>query len=206
MQKEPINQIQMSEIENNTRTATAAEAVFVEIVHGRLNAIALPSPYIELSNSHELKVGDVLEFNCDDTGEVVQTKVEMLLEHKGDYIISFKKMARQQVFRVEGIPKISVNQLYSKSHWGFRKNAKDIMTTRVWEAFGRFRISFICAVQYDFFFPASPLDPTNCFGMIKMIEDIIFVQDTYKDVTFLGVTSDKGAKGSSNTVVITVTY
>ena len=54
-------------------------------------------------------------------------------------------------------------------------------------------------------FAARPLDASNCIAMVKLIEDCIFVDDSYKIVTQISVTSRK-AKDKINMVTIIINY
>jgi hypothetical protein len=47
-------------------------------------------------------------------------------------------------------------------------------------------------LDLDFTFKSRPLDASNCVAMVKMIEDIIFENDSYKVVAELIITSSKG--------------
>ncbi len=47
-------------------------------------------------------------------------------------------------------------------------------------------------VDYLFEFKKSPLDASNCVAMCKIIEDVIFEDDTYKIIRKITIQSRKG--------------
>ena len=88
--------------------------------------------------------------------------------------------------------KKSANVIYSGMHWRERKELKDFYTLsiksqckRVFPK-GRYRVSWY------FEFKNKPLDSSNCFFMLKMIEDIIFEKDEWDLIKIGAVESFKG--------------
>ena len=49
-----------------------------------------------------------------------------------------------------------------------------------------------CNVKYQFEFKTKPLDASNTIGMIKMIEDILWIDDSYKIIQQMCIESRKG--------------
>jgi len=92
---------------------------------------------------------------------------------------------------LKGLPKISLNLFYSSSHWTKRKQIKDDYFWLV-KSQTKHRQSKSCKVRYDFYFKGRLLDCSNCAGgMVKLIEDVIFPDDSPKIVKQIMVTSNK---------------
>jgi len=98
------------------------------------------------------------------------------------------------------LPKVSLNQFYAGGHWSKRKKLKDkyywLVRSQVERKFDK-----PCTVKYDFFFTKDVLDVSNCSGMLKMIEDVLFPDDSYKIVKGISITSNKAKE---NKVIITI--
>jgi len=94
---------------------------------------------------------------------------------------------------IKGLPKISLNDWYSGTHWSERKRIKDIykliIRSQVKEKFTE-----PCEVDYLFEFQSKPLDCSNAVAMLKMIEDCLFPKDGIKVVRRIGIISRKGTK------------
>lgn len=93
---------------------------------------------------------------------------------------------------IHNLPKLSLNKVYSGVHWTQRKKDKDTYALIVKSQFkevlskeNEYR------VHYEFNFKNKPLDISNCVYMLKLLEDIIFEDDTYKIVKELKITSLK---------------
>jgi hypothetical protein len=88
------------------------------------------------------------------------------------------------------LPKISLNKYYAGMHWSKRNSIKDkyhrlIPTLN--------DIKFPIRVHYVFIFKNNPLDASNCVGMLKMIEDVLFDKnDGYNKICIGGIVSKKG--------------
>lgn len=90
------------------------------------------------------------------------------------------------------IPKHSLNEVYSGIHWTKRKKHKDIYKLLIKNQFKDvLSKDKQYSVSYTFQFKKSPLDTSNCVYMLKMIEDIIFEDDTYKIIPELTIRSEK---------------
>ena len=80
-------------------------------------------------------------------------------------------------------------------HWTKRKQIKDnyikVVKSQCKEVLPKDKQY---EVSYRFCFKARPLDASNCVAMVKMIEDIIFEDDTWKIVKELTIRSEKGAE------------
>ena len=95
------------------------------------------------------------------------------------------------------LPKTSTNKIYAGMHWTKRKKLKDNYKTIIKSQFKHvFPKDKVYKVQYDFVFKSRPLDITNCSYMIKMIEDVIFEDDTWKIINKVTITSNKGVEDS----------
>lgn len=98
---------------------------------------------------------------------------------------------------LKDLPKISLNKWYSGMHWTKRKKIKDNYTLLVKSQFKEvLPKSNTYKVAYNFTFKSRALDASNCVAMVKMIEDIIFENDSYKIVKSISITSQKGAEDS----------
>lgn len=96
---------------------------------------------------------------------------------------------------LENLPKVSLNAWYSGTHWSKRKKLKDSYIKIVKNQFKRvFSASKTYKVNYCFTFKSRALDASNCVAMVKMIEDIIFEDDSYKIVKEIIISSEKGLK------------
>ena len=72
------------------------------------------------------------------------------------------------------LPKISLNQWYSGSHWSNRSKIKNTYKLLVKSQFKKvFKKDKKYNVEYNFYFKTKPLDPSNTIAMVKLIEDII---------------------------------
>lgn len=94
---------------------------------------------------------------------------------------------------LKDLPKISLNDWYSGSHWSKRKKIKDQYKWIVLNQFkGVFPKSKSYSCKYSFSFSKRPLDASNCIAMTKLIEDIIFEDDKWDIVRSLTIESFKG--------------
>ena len=95
------------------------------------------------------------------------------------------------------LPKVSLNKWYAGMHWTKRKKIKDNYTQIVRSQFREvLPKDKSYSVEYCFTFKNRPLDASNCVAMVKMIEDIIFEDDSYKVVHSILITSCKGERDS----------
>jgi hypothetical protein len=92
---------------------------------------------------------------------------------------------------LEGLPKISLNHFFGRSHWIKRQR---IVKAYQWLLRDYEKINYKCSVEYHFEFKSNPLDCSNCAGMVKLIEDCLFADDSYKSVKSLFITSSKSKK------------
>ncbi len=103
---------------------------------------------------------------------------------------------------LKALPKISLNKWYSGKHWTDRQKTKKIYKLAVKSQCKRvFKKDCQYTVHYLFEFERRPLDASNCIGMIKMIEDIIFEDDKW-DIIDIG--SIKSRKSDKNQVTIKI--
>ena len=94
---------------------------------------------------------------------------------------------------LKDLPKVSTNKIYGGVHWTTRSKIKTNYTTIIKSQFNKvFPKNKRYSVAYDFEFRIRPLDITNCSYMIKMIEDVIFEDDTYKIIEKVTITSKRG--------------
>lgn len=104
---------------------------------------------------------------------------------------------------LNNLPKISLNQWYAGKHWTKRKEIKDIYKLIIKSQFKHvFLKSGVYVCEYTFVFKKNALDTSNCVAMLKMIEDIIFEDDTCKIIPKLIIESKKGTKDK---VIIKIT-
>lgn len=99
------------------------------------------------------------------------------------------------IIELKGLPKISLNDWYSGSHWSKRKAIKD---KYYWIIKNQFKDVLSnenkYKVSYSFYFKLKPLDASNTIAMVKMIEDIIFEDDNYEIVEQITISSKKSDK------------
>jgi hypothetical protein len=89
------------------------------------------------------------------------------------------------------LPKVSLNEFYAGVHWSKRKKIKDDFALLI-RSQTKVKIDFPCDVEYTFSFKRNPLDCSNaCGGMVKLIEDCLFLDDSPKSVRSIKVTSRK---------------
>ena len=111
------------------------------------------------------------------------------------------------IVKLENLPKISLNAWYGGGHWSKRKKIKDSYKTIVksqfkhvlpkdkqYKVYYAFEFKTRALVEYHFTFKSRPLDASNCVAMVKLIEDVIFEDDSYKIVKEIRVSSNKGLK------------
>jgi hypothetical protein len=98
------------------------------------------------------------------------------------------------------LPKISLNEWYAGTHWTKRTKIKDtyrlLIAAKTHQTF-----TAPCHVEYRFTFRSRPLDCSNAVAMVKMIEDCIFPDDSYKVVRSIKISSDKGKQDGVTVVV-----
>ena len=91
------------------------------------------------------------------------------------------------------LPKLSLNKWYAGTHWTKRKAMKDIYRVLVGSQ-TKHKQTKPCEVTYHFYFKSRPLDPSNCIAMVKLVEDCIFPDDSYKIVRRLTLYVSKSEK------------
>jgi len=91
------------------------------------------------------------------------------------------------MIRIENLPKISLNKWYAGTHWTARKKIKDAYKKLIKDKVEDGEYD----VEYTFYFKSRPLDATNTIAMAKMIEDIIFENDSYKKIKSVTLKSRK---------------
>lgn len=97
----------------------------------------------------------------------------------------------RETFAFYDLPKISLNQFYGGIHWSKRKKIKDRYKFIIKSQTSKV-IDYPCDVEYEFWFKSRPLDCSNaCGGMVKLIEDCLFVDDSYKMVRSIKISSQK---------------
>jgi len=103
---------------------------------------------------------------------------------------------------LKDLPKYSLNDIYAGKHWTKRKRIKDSYKLIIKSQFKHlFSKLDKYTVSYDFRFKSRPLDVSNTVYMLKLIEDIIFEDDTYKIITELNI---KSSKHTEDCVIIIV--
>jgi len=102
--------------------------------------------------------------------------------------------------RLHGLPKISLNKFYSGIHWSKRKEFKDNFKLII-RSQTNVKINYPCEVLYVFGWKGKLLDVSNCVGQLKMIEDVIFPNDSPKIVKKITIISEKS---KTNNVIIQI--
>lgn len=97
-----------------------------------------------------------------------------------------------QTIILKDLPKISLNKWYSSEHWSKRKKLKD---DYVWLIKSQTKVVFPknrkYVVDYEFHFKKNPLDASNCVGLIKLVEDILFEDDKWDIILKISLSSQK---------------
>lgn len=100
------------------------------------------------------------------------------------------------------LPKISLNKFYAGIHHRERMRIKELF---YYSIKSQTKIIFskhdTYNVDYLFEFKGKPLDASNCVGMIKIIEDILFENDAYNIVLSIKIRS---IKSNQDRVVINI--
>jgi len=104
------------------------------------------------------------------------------------------------------LPKVSGNLWYAGVHWSKRKKIKEVFTMIAMEELRcqTTHRKFVkpCNVEYIFEFKGKALDCSNCAGgMVKLLEDILFPDDSPKIVKSIKITS-LGSVEDKVTVII----
>jgi hypothetical protein len=90
------------------------------------------------------------------------------------------------------LPKLSLNAFYSTNmHWTKRKKLKDTYCKLIPNKI-QLEKNETVETEYHFEFKSRPLDASNTIAMVKLIEDILFADDSYKIVRSVKMTSRKG--------------
>lgn len=96
---------------------------------------------------------------------------------------------------LKDLPKLSLNQIYAGKHWTKRKKDKDtylmIIKSQFKDVLPKDKVY---SVSYEFNFVKNALDVSNTVYMLKMIEDILFEDDTYKIIPKLSISSKKSSE------------
>ena len=96
------------------------------------------------------------------------------------------------IINLTDLPKHSLNEIYAGKHWQKRKSAKDTYKILIKSQFKDvLSKDKVYKVYYEFGFKTRPLDTSNTVYMLKMIEDIIFEDDSYKIIPELNIKSFK---------------
>jgi len=105
----------------------------------------------------------------------------------------------------ENLPKVSNNKFYTGMHWNERKKIKDNFAKMVYALLcvqtTRRAFTKPCEVEYIFEFKKQPLDCSNTVGMLKMIEDVLFPDDSTKVVKKLKITSLKSVEDKVTVII-----
>jgi len=104
---------------------------------------------------------------------------------------------------LNNLPKASLNKIYAGEHYSKRKRLKDDYISIIKSQFKHvFPKDKIYKVDYTFYFKSRALDVSNTVYMLKMIEDIIFEDDSYKIVKELNIKSLKSTNGEDYVEII----
>ena len=88
------------------------------------------------------------------------------------------------------LPKVSNNKFYAGMHWAKRKALKDTFKLII-RSQTKLVIDYPCEVIYSFGWKGRLLDISNCVGGLKMIEDVLFPDDSPKIVKKITIISEK---------------
>ena len=101
------------------------------------------------------------------------------------------------------LPKVSLNEWYACKHWTKRQDLKITYKFAIKSQFKDVLTGCFDEISYVFYFKNNPLDASNCVAMLKLIEDIIFEKDGYKNIKKISIESKKA---SSDCVKIIAKY
>ena len=93
---------------------------------------------------------------------------------------------------LNGLKKLSANKYYAGMHWTKRKELKDNYKLSIKSQCKRKFAKGKYRTNWYFEFKNKPLDASNCFVMLKMIEDVIFENDEWDLIKIGAVESFKG--------------
>lgn len=106
------------------------------------------------------------------------------------------------------LPKVSNNKFYAGMHWVKRKELKDnfsnIIAVLTYKQSRKRKFTKPCRVKYIFEFVKNPLDASNCVGMLKMIEDVLFPDDSPKIIKGLEIISLKSKEDKVIVIIETI--
>ncbi len=123
------------------------------------------------------------------------------MKQKPKYNIKTKKdITEETVLVLYDLPKVSLNHLFARMHWTKRNKlineCKWIVRSQTDKKF-----NLPCTVSYIFTFKSNPLDCSNCAAMIKILEDILFEDDSTNVVKSINIRSLKGIKDSVTIII-----
>lgn len=95
--------------------------------------------------------------------------------------------------KLYNLPKVSLNEWYSGKFWRFRSELKQSYKMIIKSQYKQNLKGDFESVKYTFFFKSRPLDCTNCVAMVKLIEDVLFEKDGYKNVKQIVIESKKSS-------------
>lgn len=117
--------------------------------------------------------------------------------------MSKKTVKAKSVIMLLNLPKASLNNIYAGEHYSKRKKLKDTYKVLIRNQTKRiFPKNKFYKVFYEFGFKSKPLDTSNTVYMLKMVEDILFEDDTYKIIPELKIRSVKAKEDYIKITVI----
>lgn len=104
--------------------------------------------------------------------------------------------------------KVSSNKAYSGfKHWSVRKKLKDLYHTYMMQFKGKYIVDeFPVRITYSFEWKSRPLDTTNQFFMIKLIEDGMVHAGILPDdsIAYVYETTSRSQKGEEDVVTVSI--
>lgn len=112
---------------------------------------------------------------------------------------------KEETIVLKNLPKLSLNEFYAGKHWTKRKKIKDAYSLILAKYKHIFNDDSTYEVEYKFEFKSNPLDAINTTGMIKIIEDILFKDDSYKVIISVKASSKKSeVKEDKLTIIVKI--
>jgi len=79
------------------------------------------------------------------------------------------------------VHKLSMNKVYAGLHWATKNKIKEKYYAEIKKAGILYRPDYAIDLTVTFYFKSRVLDCTNCFPMVKMIEDGLVKEGVLKD-------------------------
>jgi hypothetical protein len=118
--------------------------------------------------------------------------------------------------QIDKFPKISFNKIYAGVHWSVRRKQAELFHNLIhiekldYEKTFHKKLQPIqhypVMIDYNFIWASKPLDTSNCFYMVKMLEDGLVKNKILKDDSpnFVSVSTVTSSKDKFNSITIKI--